>query len=233
MSAIAPSLEQLAARLDALEQQLAVDNITPTYLTTNPDGTVSADFSGKIHAGGLTLDESGFGYDATSAAVWGTPDASAGEFIQGAHNGNHHQLNLEAVSQPDTHFALLLLDSDADDLPAESLIQVQADGASAVLLDSNGESNFMRLAGAPQQLAAAVGSSTVKFSGSGTSSGTTIDHGLGRLPKNIQITLQGGFGAIAVIAAYVTGITAVSFDIQAVSNVALNATVAFYWEAEG
>jgi hypothetical protein len=56
------SVDPLEARVAALEDQVTAlqaqaqpETLTPTYLTTNPDGTVSAKFSGAIQASELDL----------------------------------------------------------------------------------------------------------------------------------------------------------------------------------
>lgn len=46
------STAELFQRLTSVEGE----ELVPTYLTTNPDGTVSASFTGQVHAQGLTLD---------------------------------------------------------------------------------------------------------------------------------------------------------------------------------
>lgn len=181
------------------------DNINPSYITVNPDGTISANFSGVVMAQGVTLPEysPGPAFSNPNAISW-TPGGSLAppgtfpnEWIEGQDYGAGRHV-LWVASEPDFNdYAILLADSTANGNSGQSVLWVSlASGGGSIqlrILDDSGKSDFMRVAnnlGDLQSRITSISNLGIKFGiGSivtalGHAKGTgLIAHGLGTTPR--------------------------------------------------
>lgn len=99
MSISAPTIEDLAARVAALENAQPPDTLSPTVITVNLDGTIGADFTGHVHAEGLDL----------TAATIGTtpPDTDRARWIRSTDNAE--VASIVGATQPGTQELLQMI----------------------------------------------------------------------------------------------------------------------------
>lgn len=122
---------------------------TPTYLTQNPDGTVSADFSGHVFAQGLDL--VALNLPATgieNRIAWhkdtktGAVVASVLAYVDTA-NGATGLVN--AAASPATQANTAGMTYTADDTATQSSVRAVAGSASRLAVDGLGQSNYAQI----------------------------------------------------------------------------------------
>lgn len=196
------AVSTLGARVTALERQVAAlrgragggEQLSPNYLTSNPDGTIGANFTGQIHAQGLELDATaGPTIPANDAIRWLRTDtgglvAQIQAYYSGP--GGAASTALFAQSQGTTDLGVSLLEAFDDTGAAQALLKVcqinrggmpnqpalgvntEVDVAAGSLikrlLGADGSSDFLQLVIAAQKLQLSLGTGT--FIGNGTAS---------------------------------------------------------------
>ena len=141
----------------------------PNYLTVNPNGTVSADFSGIIHAQGLILqtatDQSA--PESESEIQWINPLGDTVLQKYGGTSGDpvdEEYFSTEYLNVPPGQAGIMLqqiiqnglvtgIESYADTDANYTYVQAQAQDYTATILDSNNNSSFLRT---PQQFQESV-----------------------------------------------------------------------------
>lgn len=150
---------QLQQQVADLQQQLAgqqLDTLQPNYLTVNPDGTISADFTGKINALGLTLPGDGAltgdapdnliqwirsSDSATVANLYGAID------LPGTPEAGQTYARIEAGA-PDnlSEWAILqLYGNHPPPFTGQNRINCEVGGQEVTLIDDTGASSFLQL----------------------------------------------------------------------------------------
>ena len=218
------TLAQLEARVAALEAgATGAETNSPNYLTLTPAGAVGALFSG-----GVQLIEAP-ALDPTNAAGtlrWMDPATPSivDAYIQAAVSGAPPTHGLLLVSNPDTNdLAILELYTKVAGAKGSAGIQAQAydnagGAASAWIINSAGQSNFLQLP-STKQLAIDCGLSFVSFpSGTQWSSTTNVTHALGRVPVAVLLGGQtSSAGAFILMCINSGSITASGFSLRGYS----------------
>lgn len=216
-------LAALQARVAALEaQQVGGDTITPTYLTIDAQGHVTANFTGHIKASGVDLPEAAntLIFSGANAVDWlDQVTQQVREYITGGLQGSLHALFLQSGPGANGEKASMTLFHTDTGSAAASVTANDGAGhnVTARIIDPLGGSNFLQLAGAsPRQLAIDAGSGNT-----GAGASVVVAHGLGRIP----------ICALAVPVANVVGVAAIS-----AASITVNASAAgtgFYWAVIG
>jgi hypothetical protein len=186
------TLEERVAALElALELVAAPDQIAPNYLTQDPQGNVGADFSGHVHARGLDL-------DAADPALPTPPDADRLRWL--VPSDGSVAATLFAVGDPGGSTALRALEVGAGaSIPASKPAKINflADGspggvaevtvaaflAQVLLLDDQGQSDFLKLAARSDlKMNAGGAAATWNDVANAYSDPLVVNHGLGRTP---------------------------------------------------
>lgn len=259
-----PTLEErvtlLEQQLSALEDTALADTISPNYLTVNPDGTVSATFSGIIKAAGVSLpeapnystplDENRVAWTRADGALnqFGDPPASlyAGEGQVSSGDAadivslvaNSVGLSTAAQAQVAAFTGNLTaeLNAIADQGHGASVqASAQPGGGQLTILDSAGNSNFVQIYGAAKKLRLAVGQVAVGWAGGSISSRISVVNT--GLPVAATAVALSAFTSVAGYASYggFTGSVAGSFSAYAVASAAPPAgdTTTLTWIAIG
>lgn len=145
-----PVIADLQTRVAALETQLAnlapSEALQPTYLTVNPDGTVSANFTGHLHAKGIDLGVDINVYSPDNKVEWetaaGTEAAEIGVQLAGA--DLRSLLRLLAVDTNGTGDVTSLTLAAGDAAGPGSLSASIAPAAPTVIIDGAGKSSFVQ-----------------------------------------------------------------------------------------
>lgn len=192
------TLQDLEARIAALEAQRQPDQLQANYLVVNADGTI-----GAVFPGGLQLNQ---GQSATpppeEAIIWrapggqldpvGNPPGEIGSatlqnkdelWVQAAAaDGIEAIASLIAVNfQGAGQIVQLACNAAAQYGSSTSNITAQTETQNVTIIDDAGQSSFLQLSPAmvnPRQLAFSCGST----GGVGAGGATTVTHGLGRQP---------------------------------------------------
>jgi hypothetical protein len=242
----APDLEQRVAALEAALAQAIPDQVTPNYLTVNPDGTVGASFSGKINAQGVILppNMTAAQYAQPYAVEWDetASGAQVARIWSGA-GGGRNDLVIEALTTADNPSAAQLY-LQAHDLAGDvSGIQIQAGAITTqstislpvlTIAGPNLGSSFVRLPGdMPGDIHINGGNSTIPFTASSTSGNTQIFHGLGNAPEGVGIvSLQAAtFNEVPVFNVF--GVTSTYFWVNGWTTAAWTGNAGFFWFALG
>lgn len=159
-------VSQLEQQLAQLQEQLAgqdLDTLQPNYLTVNADGTVGADFTGKINAQGLILPTaSSPPATAQSRVQWNRQsDNSMVAWIDGLSFDSDLVVELDLVAQPpagafDSQVEMFANDAAGNEQVVLQLLQqgsgggnsglfAQAFGQAVTLIDDLGRSSFLQL----------------------------------------------------------------------------------------
>lgn len=232
----------LQARVAALEaQQVGGDTITPTYLTIDAQGHVSAAFSGHVSAQGVDLPEAPNSSELPSSALdWQDAGGTVRQYLQGFESGaTGHDLNVSAGDSPGLGsagvFAQLLLSADrgpGPGLPYSALVATVANGggiAGPTIIDSADASSFLQLP-SPQPLMLATGSGTMPFAGGSGPVTAAVPHGLPRTPSLGLATYASASNAGLFI--YVQSFDAANVTFRGVATGAV-ASMPFVWAAIG
>lgn len=194
-------IDQLQQQLDQLQQQLAdatIDSLSPSYLTLDAEGHVSANFNGFLHALGIELPTYlSSGVASQSFIKWTDPDNAllgGGIVIEYVPAGQMYtviqanaeqaadlsQVNLQARDDTDTTRASLNVTQ--QDRGASSSVNAFAGNASASIIRQDDSSDFVRVVGS--QVAVAVDVAP------GADALYAIELGSGDLPANWQLLVQ-------------------------------------------
>lgn len=163
-------------------EMIGGDSATPVTITIAADGSVTYDFSGKVHAQGLTLDEGVLSTDTLSSVVWNDSGGINREIIVGYFDavlGTHRLAFIGGASG-----TRLFLDS------LNNAINVQSGLKTALLFDNTGSSDFLRFLGSSK---ATVDGGTGTAATNGVNSATlVVNHNLGVVPVVALATPRGG-----------------------------------------
>jgi hypothetical protein len=211
-------IDQLARRVAELERQPAVDeSIQPSYLTISPDGTVGANFTGLVHAQGLNLDAGTSSTPpaqdkirwlrVTDGAVIAEiaaydlsdiqpdpPHADASIILraQALDPQSKVSSNVEVINSTGGLIAALgVTDQTASGQTraAQAIVYTNAGTRQvATILDNNGDSSFINVAGPIAKTAIDFGSTPFTWPGGTNPYIFTIDHQLGRAPTAVLVS---------------------------------------------
>jgi hypothetical protein len=176
-------VDNLNTRLLAVEQQpppVPDESLQPNYLNVSSSGVVSATFSGHVKASGVDLPESTTApFQATSAVDWLDSGGTVQEFLQGAQNGNLHQLTMETNANTGHGPAQLIVNVDPTGAQGGgSNVVAHAAAAAATVLNENGASSFLQLPAAAKTLLN-IGANTITVA---ANTNYSMAHGLGKTP---------------------------------------------------
>jgi hypothetical protein len=223
-------LAALQARVAALEaQQVGGDTITPTYLTIDAQGHVSASFTGIVNALGVTIPE-GLNPNPSgqNEIAWVNSGGAVEERIGSVNNGGVAALlaqatpaaagveglvKLEAFNHAATENAIL--SAAADD--TTSSVSASATTHGVVVIDSAGESSFLQLA-SPNNFRLAAGQGVAAWTGAGAVS--VVETALTGLPGAATAIIFGCQTSAHGFASYggISGNAAGSFTFYAVAT---------------
>lgn len=173
---------------------------TPTYLTQNPDGTVSADFSGHVFALGLDLTAGQGSGSVTSSrkVVWHKDTKTGGTVAEieayypvDASTGQINIRGRATSTQSKAEISLLGADSNQE-------IDVSVSNANGtvflqkMLLNGLEQSSFLQLAGAALKRKISFGIQTATWTSSNFSAPVVFGHSLG---VNPVFAIAGAIGA--------------------------------------
>lgn len=233
------------------------DSLQPNYLTVNPDGTIGADFTGKINAQGLILPAADSNTPPPDNKIqWTLSNGAAIADIVGYYepNGtiNVATTALDSLAQAATDQSNVILRAYNSLGNVQASLEAHQNGQgggwisyevgsntasySGTIMDSTGSSNFLQLLSA-QELQLAIGNGTFTWPGaSAGSSIVTVNHNIGRVPSAVLLTPGPAPTRDAIAISQVTAATTTSFSAYAydpAGSPTAGATLPFSWIAIG
>lgn len=196
-----PELEQLVNQLQAQVDELQasqVDTLSPNYLVVNADGTVTANFSGFVDALGLQLPTALTTPDVehhVDVIRWVDPNTNkptGGAYSQYSAGNPNTRFFSQAEASTDTSIAYLetfddqaaaraFLYASQSNRGAAASIGAVIGSHSTTILNQDGGSSFLQIAGGPAVQTIVAGGGTVPGTGSSFIQ-FNVNHGLGRVP---------------------------------------------------
>jgi hypothetical protein len=145
-------------RLARLERQVAAlgggsEALTPNYLTVNADGTVGADFTGRVHAQGLDLDAVAIATDSDKIRWLRTTDGALVTEIKATDSGvRAAQLRTIGDGTNQATTSLEVDDANGNQAAVEAIVNpgnpstvhALADAHAVTVIDGNGASDFAK-----------------------------------------------------------------------------------------
>lgn len=190
----------------------------------------SADFAGHIHATGLDMDEAPSGAPVTNSEITWSTLGVLGSYLYGYRSGiDTHGLSFTA-NGPQTGKASLNLSADHN--AGTATIGLQAGGIGATLLDSNGNSNWLRLLSGGLVMGTPT-STTITWPGGTAQKTTVINHGLGRVPLIVIPVHTDNNSTAADIRTFSYTATQFTLDVIATTAPAAGVTDVYRWVAIG
>lgn len=206
------------------------DRLTPNYLVVNPDGTVSANFTGIVNAQGIKITPGAGGViNFPNSITWqrSADGAMVARVVaeEYTYNGDPEQTaTLQAIAPGTPPGQLLnggsIVTNASRGVPQYNYVQASAfdsngNGQNAVIIDAAGQSSFLRL---DQLRVSACGTGTLDWPGGSTRSNTLNFEPLAVYPVGFIATCtylsDNGYPAAIAWSAYGSGINVYAITVD-------------------
>lgn len=111
------------------------DQLSPSYLTVNPDGTITATFTGHVNAAAVDLPEGDANPTTDNVIAWRDPAGTIQEYIEAGFSNGHHVLLLSIGTNLSAYAELF-----------DTAFEVHFGALRASVLNDAGQSSFLQLA---------------------------------------------------------------------------------------